>query len=280
MVSTLTTAKRGSKMTTRKTTRIDMHVHTPGSDGLGSPDDFVDYARAAKLDGLVITDHHRTYTAQGLEVARALRKAGLLAFHGCEYSTAWGHMLVYGVDVELCSWGYYPDPRLVIRDVRAAGGVCVPSHPYYGFKRTCGDRVKQLRGVAGIETANGQAAVGYPEKNRLAAQAAAEVGFATFGGSDAHLAQNVGTCYTRFDAVIRTERDFLQAMKRGLVRAVTSRKRIEKQILRRYAVLKEPQILAPIPDSSLDSAEETGQISLDGNRYGLSWRGPTDPIRH
>lgn len=270
----------------RKTTRIDMHVHTRGSDGLGTPADIVRYAKAAKLDGVCLTDHHRTYTAESLEVARALRKAGLLAFHGAEYSTAWGHLLVYGVNVEEFGWGYYPDPRKVIRAVNRAGGLCVVAHPYHGYKRVCGDRVRRLSGAAGIEVANGQAEIRDPRANKRAVETADDYAFDKFGGSDAHDPAMVGVCYTRFDAVIQTESDLIAVMRTGSFHAVTSKKRAKEALLRRYKVLRETPVPVPLtallPGLSLDSAPETVQLSQDGDhdRIGGGWWGNPDPTSH
>lgn len=269
----------------RKTTKIDLHVHTLGSDGWGTPANIVRYAKAAKLDGVCLTDHHKTYTAESLDVARALRAAGLLAFHGCEYSTAWGHLLVFGVNVELYQWGHYPDPRIVIRDVRAAGGVCIPSHPYVGYKRRFGDRVKSLKGIAGIEVANGQAALRDSRQNKRAVDAAKLCKLISFGGSDAHDPALIGVCYTQFDAVIQTERDLIKAMKAGLARAVTSQKRIQEAEERRSKLLQEAKTQIPItallPGVTLDTAPKSVQVSLDGHQDGLDWwRGDPSTTPH
>lgn len=252
-------------MTRRKTTKIDMHVHTKGSDGWGSPESIVRYAKRARLDGLCLTDHHLTYTSESLEVARALRQAGLLAFHGCEYSTAWGHLLVYGVNVEEFKWGYYPSPKRVIRDVNAAGGLCVPAHPYKGYRRFYGDRVKLLTGAVGLETANGRCAFQNPLVNRQAALIAKEHCMGTFGGSDAHSPMHIGLCYTQFDVVIRTEADLLAAMRvNGEFKAVTARKLVQEAMghERRAASLRRRAGKGLV----LDRYPEIMQVSGDGNR--------------
>lgn len=250
-------------MTRRKTTRIDMHVHTRGSDGHGSPQDIVRGAKRAKLDGLCLTDHHLTYTAESLEVARALRQAGLLVFHGCEYSTSWGHMLIYGVNVEDFSWGYYPSPRRVIREVNAAGGLCVPAHPYKGYRKFYGDRVGSITGVAGIEVANGKCAFQNPVVNRKASRIADVYAMGMFGGSDAHRPRQIGLCYTRFDSVIRTEADLLLAMSScGKFRAVTSKKLVQEEI--QYERYLENLRLKAAKDLVLDRYPEIMQVSEDG----------------
>lgn len=270
-------------MTARKTTRIDMHVHTRGSDGLGTPEEIARYALRAKLDGICITDHHVTYTAEGLEVARALRQSGLLVFHGCEYSTAWGHLLIYGVNVEDFKWGYYPDPRKVISEVNAAGGLCVPAHPFKGYKRRYGDRVKLLGASAGIEVANGQCTFQNPTANKQAVSVAETHCFNTFGGSDAHNPRHVGFCYTRFDAVIQTEVELLRAMRtyKGC-KAITSKKLVQEELewRRRSYRAKPARHHDLLPGLDLDSYPENVQVSQDGDEpwhnYDPHWA-DTDP---
>lgn len=266
-------------MTERKTTRIDMHVHTKGSDGWGSPEAIVKHALRAGLDGVCLTDHHQTFTQESLEVAQALRDAGLLAFHGCEYSTAWGHLLIYGVNVaEFSWWGYYPDPKLVIQDVNAAGGICVPAHPFNGYKRKWGKRVIELKGIVGVETANGQCAVSRSKANATAAQIAKRHNLVTLGGSDAHNPEYVGFCYTQVDKVIFTEAELLRAIRFGRVHAVTQRKRVRMHSTKTYAV-KSAQAY-DLSAINLDRSPENGQFSMDGYCPPNWWRDDVETTAH
>ena len=258
---------------TRKTTKIDMHVHTLGSDGRGTPEDIVRYAKRTKLDGLCLTDHHVTYTPESLEVAQALRQAGLQVFHGCEYSTTWGHMLIYGVNVEDFQWGYYPDPRKVISDVNAVGGLCVPAHPFKGYRRRFGDQVKLLTAVAGIETANGQCTFQDPYSNKQAAKVGETHFFGhTFGGSDAHDPRHIGLCYTLIQGWIDSEYELLRAM-RGFqtCKAVTSKKLVQAELKKRREWTRKSRYRAAQYDLlsgiDLDSYPENRQVSEHGSRF-------------
>lgn len=213
----------------KKTTRIDMHIHTKGSDGFGTPEDIAVQAVVAGLDGICITDHHKTYTPEGLEVAAACRESGLMVFRGCEYSSGDGHLLVYGVDIEALQLGWYVPMQQVISEVNRRGGFCVPAHPFQGYQRYLGDKLMGLKGVRAYEAANGQVALRCPNWNRKAATVAKKMGKLTTGGSDAHVASRVGVTYTQFDGNITNEKEFLAALKRGTYRAVTSRKRVEQE---------------------------------------------------
>jgi predicted metal-dependent phosphoesterase TrpH len=208
-------------MAARRTTRIDLHVHTRGSDGWGSPEAIAAQAVQAGLDGLAITDHHLTYTAEGLEVAAACREQGLLVVHGCEYSAAEGHVLIYGVPVEELRLPKYADMQKVIDLAKEFGGTAIPAHPFHGYRAQLGQRVYQLRRIRAVETANGQRAVRGPGANKKAKQAAKRRSWLGIGGSDAHDPAYVGVCYTEFQGVLESSAAVLQALKRGQFRAVT-----------------------------------------------------------
>ncbi|HTI38386.1 MAG TPA: CehA/McbA family metallohydrolase [Vicinamibacterales bacterium] len=69
-----------------------MHTHTTFSDGVLSPADLVDKARAEKLDFVVVTDHNNT--AHQLV---PLDRPGLLVISGEEVTTPGGHFNVWGL---------------------------------------------------------------------------------------------------------------------------------------------------------------------------------------
>lgn len=201
-------------------TKLDMHLHTKGSDGTGRPEDFVRGIQKAGLDGIVLSDHHRTLTPEGLEVVRAVRAAGLVALVGCEYSTKDGHCLIFGVDQARLKFGMYPTMQSVIDRVTAIGGIAFPSHPFRGVKETLGSKIYQLKNLTHVEAYNGQneagngfASTARPEANKEAVWAAEKMGLGQTGGSDAHVPERIGTCYTEFGSSIRTTKDLVQALK-------------------------------------------------------------------
>lgn len=202
-------------MRTRKTTKIDMHVHTKGSDGWGTPESIARYAVERGLDGLVITDHHRTITPESDAVAARCREAGLLVFRGCEYSTSEGHVLIYGVIAENLELPRYPEMQFVIDRVNEAGGVAIPAHPYHGYKYKLGDKLLDLEGIKAVEVRNGQNEVRAPWENDEAREVVKASEWASVGGSDAHDAKYVGVCFTEFKGTVRTEKQLLKALRQG-----------------------------------------------------------------
>jgi len=199
---------------------VDLHIHTKGSDGWGTPEQIVQTAIDRGLDGFAITDHHRTQTKEGDEVAQLARKRGLVVFRGAEYSSADGHILIYGVALEFLDLGFYMPMQKVIDRVRTHGGVAIPAHPYHltpRMEHPLRDRVILLQKIPAIEVRNGQREIFNQRENERAIEAARKrcSGRRGIGGSDAHDPRYVGCCFTQFSQWIETDADLVQALLRG-----------------------------------------------------------------
>ncbi len=232
------------------TTKIDLHTHTKASDGIGTPQQIAEAAKRAKLDAICLTDHNVTYHPENLRVAAACRRAGLLVFHGAEYSSGDGHILVYGVDLEDMNFGWYKPMQEVIDAVNAAGGACIPSHPYKGYQRRLEDKVKALNGVRAYETMNGQCEWQDARSNIKATAAQREMKVLSAGGSDAHNPDHIGITYTIFNAHITTEKGFINALRRGHFVAHVDRQRVRAELAKR--------------GKSLDTASGKGHPGVNG----------------
>lgn len=217
-------------------TKLDMHLHTRGSDGTGEPHEFVAAIQKAGLNGIVITDHHLTWSKPSIQVYLACKAAGLICLMGSEYSTKEGHCLVYGVDVQRMGWGLYPKMQDVIDRVAELGGVAFPSHPFRGVKETLGPRIFELQNLTHAEVLNGQNAAGNgwassarPEANDKAKNAAVIMGLGSVGGSDAHVPSRIGTCYTEFSGTVKDTQDLLDALRSKDHKAVVNEEMVEAQ---------------------------------------------------
>lgn len=201
------------------TFRIDLHVHSRHSgDNDADPEEIVERAIAAGLDGIAFTEHY-SYAASG-EVERLREKYGraIVLIRGVEFSAAEGHCLVFGADTDRLPVKNAP-ARDLVRIVAAAGGVVVPSHPFRGAN-SMGDLVRTLSGIAAIEGCNG---VNLHPLNERAIEAARLRGVPVTGGSDAHAPREVGSCYTEFED--RVAPDTLPGLlMSGRYRAVDTRK--------------------------------------------------------
>jgi hypothetical protein len=223
----------------RKTTRLDLHVHTRGSDGWGSAEEIVARAIERGLDGLVICDHHHTTTKGGTEVIELGQKHGLIMLHGCEYATKQGHCLVYGVDVDTLQLGRYPEMQTVIDAARASGGVAFPSHPFYGYHELLGHGIYRLQGLVAAEALNGQNEVRAPQTNLQAEAAIRDLGIRAVGGSDAHNPEQVGLTFTEFRGRITTEHELVRALLHGDYLPRRNRRALEAMRIIRTRVFPE-----------------------------------------
>jgi predicted metal-dependent phosphoesterase TrpH len=231
---------------------IDLHTHTRGSDGRSSADEIVERAIAAGLDGIAITDHHKVSTKEGDKVAELARKCGLRVFRGVEYSSADGHMLLFGVTDELVkTFGRYGEAQPVIDAVNKAGGAVVVSHPFRGYKRAFYEKVTTLKGLAGWEGYNGQASYQAPTANDEAMRMARRLGRRTTGGSDAHEARDIGLTYTFFPGSFDSDAGLVRALKRGGYVAKIDRKRVEAYRIWRAETLRQLSLLDKKPVSAL-----------------------------
>lgn len=79
---------------------VDLHLHSTASDGLLAPAAVVQYARAAGLAAIALTDHD---TLEGIPAARGEgERLGMRVVAGCEFSVAapWGEMHLLGYFLE------------------------------------------------------------------------------------------------------------------------------------------------------------------------------------
>jgi len=171
--------------------RVDIHVHTAYSDGVGSIDDVV--VRVAEfrgLDGLAITDHG---LLDGYFNAKSC-SSRLIILPGYEVSTDAGHVLVLGLErlppnIETGKSVLYED---LIGWVRFNGGLSVLAHPAIMKLRL--DRWMSCKPDA-VEVLNAS----YPFRRILVGRGlrvSSRLGVAGVGGSDAHTPLNVGDAYT------------------------------------------------------------------------------------
>ncbi len=186
---------------------IDIHIHEKtfsADSGIGL-EEIVEEARRKGLDGICITDHDSNGIA---EIAfEYQQKYGFTILVGAEILTFEGDILVFGI-AEL------PDQKMhaaeLLSFVVNQGGVGIAAHPYRDNNRGLGDHIKILADLSGIEVLNGRTE---PHNNVKAFEVHQQFGMPGFGGSDAHQLDEVGKCATYFPHGIKTEADFIKAVK-------------------------------------------------------------------
>ncbi len=199
--------------------KIDLHVHTKYSgDNDADPEEAILRAIELGLHGIAFTEHYYYGASEFVEVLKEKYKNSILIFRGVEFSTAEGHCLIFGVDTDPLSIKY-ASVNDVVRVVRQAGGVVIPSHPYRSVN-SIGDLARNVPGICALEGYNGCNMHAF---NVKAIEAAEALKLPTTGGSDAHIPWEVGSCFTEFDDVVTAE-NLIEALKAGKYRGVDSRK--------------------------------------------------------
>lgn len=188
--------------------KLDLHCHSIHShDGTLTVAELAELTLVKGLDGLAVVDHDTVTGYREVEQVQALHPE-LVLIRGCEVSTAAGHMLAYGVTTA-------PPPNRPLAEsleaVLSQGGVPVLSHPYRLSNGVDESAVRASEGVA-FEGANSRSLERF---NRQARALARELGRSMTGGSDTHIARELGLCWTRFTRPVSNEQEALEALRQG-----------------------------------------------------------------
>jgi len=197
--------------------QADLHIHTKySSDSSINPKTLVEQLYShPTIKAVAITDHDRIEGYFNvLELASAYKD--VLIIPGVEITTPEGDLIVLGI-AEL------PPKPWNVKDVidfsKERGGVVIVAHPYreYGL----GSLAKNYP-VDAIEVLNGTT---QSNLNKLAENLAREMGLPGVAGSDAHNIEDLWSVYTEIEASLNID-EILKAVRRGLVRASSTRKSI------------------------------------------------------
>jgi predicted metal-dependent phosphoesterase TrpH len=190
--------------------KIDHHVHTSrhSPDSAIDPEVLIARARAAGLDGVVITEHDYQWDADEL-ADLAGRAAELVVLAGAEISAQEGHFLVYGLpDLEEVPPGVALAELLPV--VRRHEGAIVAAHPFrwdQDFRRIVaqhGPAFDALELVSNNVT---------PQTRRRTEELLRVQPMGATGSSDGHVPDAVGCYYTEFPGTIATMADFVAALR-------------------------------------------------------------------
>jgi predicted metal-dependent phosphoesterase TrpH len=212
-------------------TAVEMHSHTPRSDGLIEPERILSWTNALYKKGyfrsahlsvplvVVITDHDYIYEYGALN---AITVEGLTFLSATEISTEHGHVLYYGWHPEIVYTYELDRPQLRVKPtgpelldmVKAlAAGVAFPAHPY---RET--SMLRELPGDAlaaelvTLEMLNGKTPA---DQNLMAIEYARKHGLRGVGGSDAHQMSRLYSYLTLFDGPIHSIEDLTAALQNG-----------------------------------------------------------------
>jgi predicted metal-dependent phosphoesterase TrpH len=203
---------------------LDLHNHSIRSDdGRARVENYCQWIRKKEIpvDGFVLTEHRQFDDESDY---RALEdEFELRILKGSEVETEYGHVLVFGVNDDLC--GAFDFTRVdlplatVLSESERCGALAVPCHPGRPNVGLCAhfDTRGVPEGVRIIEVASGGSRAGEDE---AAAALAERHGYSGVGGSDAHIVSHIGRCATRFPRAVSDEQDLVAALQEGGFEAV------------------------------------------------------------
>ncbi len=210
-------------------TVIDLHVHTTrgSSDSSLTPEAMIVEAKRIGLKGICITEHN-TLWDKSIFKEFAYRH-DMLLIRGVEVDTDMGHVLAFGLDEYVSGISKIQELRKIISEL---GGAMITAHPFRGLldKRPNSwpllyesteilpNDVDEAGNhpifglVDGVEVANGST---IDEENSFAYRVTEKLRLSGTGGSDAHSTHGLGRCTTVFQKEIRSEKEFIEALKTG-----------------------------------------------------------------
>ena len=208
---------------------IDLHVHTsPASPcASSSVDDVITEAKRIGLNGICLTDHNHLWRNEDIKALRD--KHDFLVLRGNEITTIQGDMVVFGLEEDIQGIIALKD---LAEKVAAVDGFIIAAHPFRGFLAVSGDKLvldvdkaaarPVFKLVNGVETLNSKVT---DNENNFSGRVAESLEMPTTGGSDAHLAEEVGVYATRFSKIIHDEEELISALMANDAVPVQFRKR-------------------------------------------------------
>lgn len=215
-----------------KVTAVEMHSHTPRSDGLIEPERIISWTHALYKKGyfrheqvsvplvVMITDHDYIYESSELDAIVA--DDNLRFLNGAEVSTDHGHVLYYGSHPEVIASYELDRPQLTVKPSghdflemvqSLEAGIAFPSHPYREtsmLREVPADELAES--LVTLETLNGKTPA---DQNLMAIEYAKKHGLRGIGGSDAHQMSRLYSYLTLFDGPIHTVSDLVIALRDG-----------------------------------------------------------------
>jgi len=187
--------------------KIDMHVHTECSpDAHTKINDLPEIIGAKGLDGIAITEHNNFDPPKFDNV---------IIIPGVEISSAEGHIIALGVH-EIIPRDLSADET--IQRVHDQGATAIIPHPYDPVCECVRISNLKVRPDA-VETMNADA-LSFGISNYLARRDARKFNFPQVGGSDSHIPESIGDCYTLIDSPTRSVDDILLAIRQGKTQPV------------------------------------------------------------
>lgn len=168
------------------------HIHTKHSfDSLLSPRRVVDYAAKHDIQCVMITDHDGIMGAVEARDYAEQRGIPVSVVIGAEMETDAGDIIGIFLTRDITSYKY----RNVVADIRSQGGLVVLPHPFSGHDMS---KIERCPDLDFVETFNSRTS---RQQDGWARSFARNHGLKQIGGSDAHLARELGNCVLEFEYI-------------------------------------------------------------------------------
>ncbi len=201
---------------------IDLHTHTyPLShDSSLSPDDLIEAAKEAGLDGVCLTEHDFFWERD--KAADLAKRHDFLVIPGIEVNTEDGHVLVFGL--QRFVYGMHRMAELAGL-VKSAGGAMVAAHPYRrqlpfelrdeGNWSNALDQAAANQAYCHVHAMEAHNGRGSARENSFSRDLCQRLGLREVAASDAHDRRDLGRCATEFERRIEGLTALIEELKGG-----------------------------------------------------------------
>jgi|GEM_PF-168866 len=173
--------------------KADLHIHTARSgDSDISAWDVIEQARTKGLDVVGVTDHNTTMGALETRKLAAKEHPGLIVLIGQEVRTKSGEIIVFGLEENLPK---KQPPVDTCEMAKKHGGFIVVPHPFDPIRQGLCRKIRQIHAyIDAVEVLNSKSI--WKRFNKKARDFAESHRLPMVAGSDAHIPQYIGACYT------------------------------------------------------------------------------------
>jgi len=205
-------------------TIADLHIHTIYSpDSVITPQELLKRSQSLGLDIVCITDHSIFEDNIELETLKTASKKPLI-IRGVELATDNGEILIFGLKDDFWKkltkgMEILPPTAKVLDAVNDFNGVAIWAHPFRKYNMVnYNTDYSNFKKINIMETFNGR---NDEQENSRATTYAKEHNYRMIGGSDAHKPSDIGKCLTLFKEKLKSEDDFISALKRSNYMPIT-----------------------------------------------------------
>jgi predicted metal-dependent phosphoesterase TrpH len=195
-------------MPTNKPLKLDIHIHSKFSiDGSMEPEEILEAAKKAGMDGIAVTDHN---TIKGGKETEKAADKNFIVIVGSEVETKSGEIIGLNLKKEIEA-GLSPDETCKL--IKKQGALVMIPHPYDRFRKGLGKEMEKIVDyIDAIEVSNSRTMMSVFD--RKAVEFAEKHDLSMIASSDSHFADEIGSSFTIVSSG-RNKEEVLKAIKDG-----------------------------------------------------------------